>query len=142
MPARAEVVRRKLLEIDQAVGRLRSWLPINIERLEGDLLLQWAVERGLQLAAEALFDVGAHILAGEFQESMDEYRAIPGQLVTRGVLSVETAGRLESLAGFRNVLVHDYAEVDLRRVQSALDRLDDFGAFVADVEAWLGRLGR
>ena len=45
--------------------------------------------------------------------------------------------RLESLAGFRNVLVYDYAEIDLRRVHARLDRLEDFDAFVSDVEEWL-----
>jgi uncharacterized protein YutE (UPF0331/DUF86 family) len=42
-----------------------------------------------------------------------------------------------SLAGFRNVLVHEYAGVDVRRVHAGLGRLDDFEAFVADVDTWL-----
>jgi uncharacterized protein YutE (UPF0331/DUF86 family) len=142
MPVRAEVVRRKLLDIQESVGRLRSWLPTTVERLEQDFLFRWAVERGLQVAAESLFDVGNHILAGEFQESVDEYREIPTRLIACGVLSAATARRLESLAGFRNVLVHDYAEVDLRRLHSALARLDDFDAFTADVDTWLCSTGR
>ena len=142
MPVRAEIVRKKLLDIGEAVGRLRSWLPITVERLERDLMLQWAVEHGLQIAAEALFDVGSHILAGEFQESVDEYREIPARLRARGVLSDTTVTRLDGLAGFRNVLVHEYADVDLRRVHAGLDRLDDFDAFLADVDAWLAKTGR
>ena len=142
MPVRAEIVRQKLLDLGEAVGRLRAWLPVTLERLERDLMLQWAVEHGLQIAAEALFDVGSHILAGEFQESVDEYREIPPRLRARGVLSDATGTRLEGLAGFRNVLVHEYAAVDLRRVHAGLDRLDDFDAFVADVEGWLARTGR
>jgi uncharacterized protein YutE (UPF0331/DUF86 family) len=110
--------------------------------MEQDVMLRWAVERGLHLAAEALFDTGNHILAGEFQESADEYREIPPRLAPRGVISVETGKRLESLAGFRNVLVHDYADVDLQRVHARLGRLDDFEAFIADVEGWLSRSGR
>ena len=142
MPVRAEVVRKKLLDIGEAVGRLRSWLPVTIERLERDLMLQWAVEHGLHIAAEALFDAGGHVLAGEFQESVDEYREIPARLRARGVLSDTTVTRLDGLAGFRNVLVHEYADVDLRRVHAGLDRLDDFDAFVADVDGWLARTGR
>ncbi|HXV60711.1 MAG TPA: DUF86 domain-containing protein [Vicinamibacteria bacterium] len=137
MPLRAEVIRKKLLEIDQTTGRLRSWMPMSLGELEQDLRLQWAVERGLQLAAEALFDTGNHILASAFQESVDEYAQIPKRLAVRGVLKASTASRLESLAGFRNILVHDYAEVDLKRVHAGLQRLDDFDAFVADVEEWL-----
>jgi uncharacterized protein YutE (UPF0331/DUF86 family) len=61
---RAEVVRRKLHEIEEAVAHLRSWA-VTQETLERDRQLRWAVERGLQVAAEALFDTGAHILAAE-----------------------------------------------------------------------------
>ena len=67
-------------------------------------------------------------------------REIPSRLRARGVLSDATVTRLEGLAGFRNVLVHEYAAVDLRRVHAGLDRLDDL--FIADVEDWLARTGR
>ena len=137
MALRAEVARKKILQVGQAIGRLRSWMPISLEQLEQDLQLQWAVERGLQVASEALFDAGNHVLAAAFQESIDEYREIPKRLASHGVLSGATAARLENLAGFRNVLVHDYAEIDLRKVHAGLSRLEDFDAFVADVERWL-----
>jgi uncharacterized protein YutE (UPF0331/DUF86 family) len=82
----ADVVRRKLVAIEQTVSRLRAWQPVTVERLESDLLLQWAVERGLQVAAEALFDLGSHLLAGEFQETVDRYAEVPPRLAVRGVL--------------------------------------------------------
>lgn len=137
MVVSADIVRKKLLQIDQATSRLRSWMPLSLENLQTDQKLQWAVERGLHVAAEALFDTGNHILASEFQESVDQYREVPTRLVARGVLSQETAQRLTSLSGFRNVLVHDYAEIDLLKIHAGLDRLDDFDAFIADVERWL-----
>ena len=126
MPVRAEIVRRKLLDIGEAVGRLRSWLPVTVDSLEQDLMLQWAVTHGLHIAAESLFDAGGHILAGEFQEAVDEYREIPPRLLARGVISLETAKRLES-------------HIDLRRLHTGLRHLDDLEAFVADVENWLLR---
>lgn len=140
MVVRVEVVRRKLHEIEEAVGHLRSW-DVTLEALERDRQLRWAVERGLQVAAEALFDTGAHILSAEFQETVDEYREIPGRLLGRGVIAPATADRLKGLAGFRNVRVHDYADVDLGRVLAGVNRLGDFDAFVADVAAFLSTRG-
>jgi uncharacterized protein YutE (UPF0331/DUF86 family) len=137
MPLRAEVVRRKLLSIEEATGRLRSWMPITLERVKTDFQLQWAIERGLQVAAESLFDTGNHILSSAFQESVDEYRDIPRRLTARGVLTRETEARLQGLAGFQNVLVHEYAAVNLEKLIASLSRLDDFDAFVADVVRWL-----
>ena len=57
------------------------------------------------------------------------------------MITPDTATRLRGLAGFRNVLVHEYAQVDLARLVEALERLDDFDAFVADVDGWLTRRG-
>ena len=54
VPVRPDVVRKKLLDIGEAVGRLRAWLPVTVERLEQDVMLRWAVEHGLLIAAEAL----------------------------------------------------------------------------------------
>jgi uncharacterized protein YutE (UPF0331/DUF86 family) len=142
VPLRAEVVRRKLLEIGEAIGQLRAWLPVTAEAMRQDRKLQWAIQHGLLIAAEALFDAGAHILAGDFRESTDEYREIPERLLARGVIGAETARRLDSLSGFRNILVREYADTDLGRVVLGLDRLDDLEAFVADVEIWLARTGR
>jgi len=139
VPVRAEVVRRKLATIREAVERLRPRASIGVEELQQDGLLQWAVERGFQVAAEALFDAGNHVLAGDFSDAADEYGQIPARLAAHGVLTAATASRLTSLAGFRNVLVHDYAAIDLRRLVEGLARLTDFDAFVADVEDWLGR---
>ena len=124
------------------MSRLQAWQPVTVQRLESDLLLQWAVERGLQVAAEALFDLGSHLLAGEFQEAVDRYADVPPRLAARGVLRQETSERLRGLAGFRNVLVHDYADVDLAIVAQGVQRLDDFTAFVTDVEKWLQATGR
>lgn len=137
MALEVDIVRRKLLAVEQAVSRLRAWQPITAERLAEELLLQWAVERGLQIASEALFDAGNHILAGAFAETADRYAEIPIRLVARGVLTKQTGARLRGLAGFRDVLVHDYAAVDLDRVAQGCARLDDFEAFVRDVELWL-----
>jgi uncharacterized protein YutE (UPF0331/DUF86 family) len=142
VPLRAEVVRRKLLEIEQAVEQLRAWLPVTADAMRQDRKLQWAIQHGLLIAAEALFDVGAHILAGEFREVTDEYREIPERLHALHVIAADTLRRLDSLAGYRNILVREYAEIDLGRVALALGRLGDFEAFVTDVEGWLTRGGR
>lgn len=130
MTVEPEVVRRKLRRINETTAQRRAWLPVTVDRLERDRRLRWAVERGLQLLAEALFDVGAHILAAEYREVVDEYRQIPPRLVACGVLSAGLAARPRGLAGFRNILVHEYAGIDLERLVAGLDRLADFDAFV------------
>ena len=48
------------------------------------------------------------------------------------------AARFGAVAGFRNVLVHGYLEVDLELVARFLaERLEDFEEFARHVERWL-----
>lgn len=139
MPIKIDLVQRKLLALDQAVARLRVWSGFSAEQLDEDLQRRWAVERGLHIAAEALFDVGNHILSGQFREVVDRYADVLPRLAACGVVQASTASALRGLAGFRNILVHEYAEIDLAKVSEALSRLEDFDAFSADVTTWLHR---
>ncbi|MGB8299394.1 MAG: DUF86 domain-containing protein [Polyangia bacterium] len=105
-----------------------------------DSATEWAAERGLQIAAQAVFDIGNHVLAGGFAERPADYAAIPGMLCGRGVIGPELEARLRGLAGFRNLLVHDYARVDPKQVREMLEtRLPDLAAFADAVEEWLDR---
>ena len=133
MVIRAEVLAERLAALREAVARLRDVRARDLS----DPALQWAAERGLQVAAQALFDVGNHVLAGAFALRASDYAQIPPLLAERGVIDREIEQRLRGLAGFRNLLVHDYAHVDAARVRTLLDtRLDDFDAFAASVERW------
>lgn len=58
-------------------------------------------------------------------------------LARHGVIDGELAQRLSAATGFRNVLVHGYAEVDDQRVVANLDLLDDFDAFTEQVRRWV-----
>jgi uncharacterized protein YutE (UPF0331/DUF86 family) len=55
------------------------------------------------------------------------------------VLGEELAASMSSAVRFRNLLVHEYAEIDDDRVVGYLDRLDDLAGFVTSVADWLDR---
>ncbi|MGH7820581.1 MAG: DUF86 domain-containing protein, partial [Candidatus Binatia bacterium] len=67
----------------------------------------WARERGLQLAAELLFDVGNHVLTAHFGVSAKDYEDVLEQLAAQGVIDTALRERFRGLGGFRNILVHD-----------------------------------
>lgn len=133
MVLRREALDERIALLRRTVARLRA----AAKRDLNDDWDQWALERGLQLAAQALFDVGNHVLAGAFSARPKEYANVPPELARRSVISDELAARLAGLAGFRNLLVHDYAEVDPVRVRDLLrTRLDDFADFADAIEKW------
>ncbi|HEX7506269.1 MAG TPA: DUF86 domain-containing protein [Polyangia bacterium] len=136
MVVRREALRERIAGLRAACSRLSE---VGMRRAM-DPATEWARERGLQIAAQAVFDIGNHVLSGGFAERPADYAAIPSMLGRNGVISVELETRLRGLAGFRNLLVHDYARVDPARVRDLLEsRLPDLVAFADAVEDWLNR---
>lgn len=103
----------------------------------GELDEQWAVERGLQLAAQNAIDVATHIAIAVGRVPAD-YTAAFDALAETGVIPVDFAMRFRGVAGFRNVLVHGYLDIDEEIVHRATNAgLDDFAAYVRYVREWL-----
>jgi uncharacterized protein YutE (UPF0331/DUF86 family) len=124
------VVDRLLVELERTVTTLRHLQGVTLEELMASPERAWALEHGLQVAIQALLDVGNHILAAEGANSVEEYADILTGLAKRRVFPPEYAEKIKGMAGFRNLLVHGYARVDLARVHEFLQtRLGDFEAF-------------
>jgi uncharacterized protein YutE (UPF0331/DUF86 family) len=139
---RIEALRQRLAKLEDVVGKLQEIAGVEHDDFVGDYRRQWLAERGLELAAQAVLDIGNHILAGEFGESATEYEGIVEGLRARQVLSAALAKRLRGLGGFRNVLVHGYLGIDPEKVYAALQRsASDFTDFEAELIAWLDRRG-
>jgi uncharacterized protein YutE (UPF0331/DUF86 family) len=102
----------------------------------------WLAERGLQLAAETVFDIGSHILAGHFNVHPNTYEDVLEHLARQGVLTPDVRESLRGLGGFRNILVHEYLDIEEERVYQALqEETASFDAFADEIEAFLVDLG-
>ena len=63
------------------------------------------------------------------------------KLGERGIVPSEFAQAIRGMAGFRNILIHEYASVDMKKVYDVLhNRLDDFRKFAGYIEMYLSRL--
>lgn len=106
---------------------------------DADVYLRDIVERNLEVAAQCCIDISHRIISMEAaQKPRDYYEAIirMGEL---GVLAPDFARRLAPIAGFRNILVHEYLDVDWDEVYDKLQHLDDLARFSQLVRHWLQR---
>ena len=89
-------------------------------------------ERNLQIAIQAAIDIGNHIVADQDLGSPKDYKDIFQLLAGHDVISKALCGKLTSMTGLRNILVHDYLDVDLDLIHRILTaELGDFDEFVA-----------
>jgi uncharacterized protein YutE (UPF0331/DUF86 family) len=131
------VITRHLAALREALQVLSKHSDTLIENLESDPNERWAVERGLHLCAQNSLDIAIHIVASQGRDVPDYTSAID-ELGRLGVLPREFVSQFRSVAGFRNVLVHGYLDVDLELLHLLLnERLGDFETFAFHIEAYV-----
>lgn len=123
--SRLERLGALLAELDEIHGGGR-------ETWDADLRLRLATERALQLSIQVCIDVAGHLVAELDLPMPSDYRGLFPELAATG-LDPALAERLGAATGLRNVLVHDYLDLDENVVWGALGLLDDLRAFAAFV---------
>ncbi|MFQ5743872.1 MAG: DUF86 domain-containing protein [Acidobacteriota bacterium] len=121
----AEIIARHLSDLDDCLQALEAQRPVSAEALRSDRKLRDLLLYELQRAIQNLLDLGSHLLA-DSGHAVSEYSEIFLRLGEQGTIPAELAARARGLAGFRNLLVHGYVDLDLDRVATLVnDRLDD-----------------
>jgi uncharacterized protein YutE (UPF0331/DUF86 family) len=139
---RTDAIRARLLRLEEVVAKLVELRALPPAEIDQDFRNAWALERGLQIGAEVLLDVGDHVLSARFGASAADYEDILGQLGRRGVIDGDLAARLRGLGGFRNILVRGYLDLDPAQVREHLSHApEDFDAFARALRAWLTAQG-
>lgn len=123
---RQEVIRKRLNKLDEYLGILRGMRRYSLADFMADPEHYGSAERFMQLAIEALTDLGNHVIADLRLGTVDTYGDVPTILADNGYLDAELRETWLKIVGFRNVLVHDYADLDRRVVYDVLtNRLGD-----------------
>lgn len=98
---------------------------------------QYRIQFPLQQAIQICIDLAAHLVAESAGHRPDTLAELFTTLAERGTIDGDLAARLGAMARFRNLLVHEYADVDPKRVWEIvthdLDDVDDFLAVVASL---------
>ncbi len=81
---------------------------------------------------EAVLDIAHHVIAARNYEAPETYRDAFAVLARHGFLDDELSRRLQAWAGFRNILVHGYLDVDHGIAWDAIrDDLSDLSALAS-----------
>jgi uncharacterized protein YutE (UPF0331/DUF86 family) len=130
----SDLVDKKIALIETCVQQLRTMA--RPEVLRTDIREQRFIQHTLQVAIQAALNVASHIVSDERLGEPETNRELFDLLVRGGRLPEGLASSLRDMAGFRNVLVHGYQDVDLGIVEDVLvHHLDDLLAFVAAVRS-------
>jgi uncharacterized protein YutE (UPF0331/DUF86 family) len=120
-------LRRHLDHLDGLRPRVRG-----ADDLTRDLSLHNDVLFSLLTVCQLVIDISGE-LAARRGDRFDDYTGAVRSLAADARFPADVVRELERLPGFRNVLVHEYVALDMRRVVEAMNELAPVRAFIAIV---------
>ncbi|TVQ40665.1 MAG: DUF86 domain-containing protein [Wenzhouxiangella sp.] len=126
-----DVLLNKKISIERCVRQIRRYYGLDSDQpFEKDHLRQDAIAMNLQRAAELCIDMANHQVRmnklGLPQDSRESFAL----LQEAGLIGEKLTGKLKAMVGFRNVLVHEYRELNLNIMIDIIENhLDDLLEF-------------
>jgi len=134
---RQEVI-DKLELLEEYIAILRDLQQYSFEEIETNYVIKGAVERYLQISLESMLDIGEIIISMEKIKRPQSYKEIFRTLGENGILPEAFARKIEPAAGFRNILVHMYAKVEVDRLYENLQNgVGDMELFIEYIARFL-----
>ncbi len=126
--------------ITNSVNALKELRQLTYDDFAAEHVLTASAERDFQVAIQAAIDIGGILLADAGLQIPATYKDTLLALGDIGVLPPDFARKIAPMAQFRNILVHLYLEVDLRKVHHYIQHnLDDIELYVRYVSLYLAR---
>jgi uncharacterized protein YutE (UPF0331/DUF86 family) len=130
-------IEKRLDELNERLARLEALKVKSRFEFDSDPYLRDIVERNLEIAAQCCLDICHRIISIEKALKPGDYHEAFLRMSELGVLPPKFARKLAPIAGFRNILVHEYLGIDWNEVYSNLQKINDLIKFAEHIRKWL-----
>ena len=121
---------RKLAELEEYFVQIGEYSNISVDRYSKNWKTQRIVERTLQMMIEICVDIASHIVSDEGFRVPKSYADAFKVLHENNIIKKDLFDRMELMAKFRNLLVHQYDRIDSGIVVKILNtHLDNFSDY-------------
>ena len=128
------IIQERIEKIRECVARLHRLASAAEEAFCQDEDSVALAERHLQIAIQSVIDIGHHVIADMDLGLPGDYKDVFRILARNQVISRELGEKLESMTGMRNILVHDYLQVNPHQIYAVLQHeLNDFDEFIGAI---------
>lgn len=115
-----ELIRRKADQAERALSRVKTRLPASPSRFSKDFDAQDIVYRNFVIAVQNCVDIGSHVISSKRWELPRGMGEVFDRLAAHRVLPSGLARTLRNMVVLRNIIVHDYARIDIGRAHRLL----------------------
>ena len=128
-------MQKRLNALDGYLIKLEAFRNFTLEDYKAREELHDLAARYLHLAAQCVIDMANHLIAEEGWKTPDGYRDSFTILTKNKVIDSTLCDQLQEWAGFRNILVHHYLDIDhgicYNTIRNDLGQLNAFRTIMA-----------
>ena len=110
----------KIEEIEEYLSELSKIMPLSLEIYRKDIKTKAANERYIEKIAEAIVDLAYLIVKDKGLKSPENDAEAFEILASNSIIGKELAEKLQDLKGMKNIIAHQYGEIDDEIVFNAL----------------------
>ena len=134
----SDTIRKRLVSLRRILGELEIYRDSDAKELRSELSQMYAVFFMLQQVIDLATDINQHIAATTLNVADSSSRRGFEDLIRAGVLPADLEQDFYKSAALRNVITHQYVEVDLGIVSNSIPRvLDVYTQYVKSISRWL-----
>lgn len=126
-----EVIKQRLNQLSTSINKIERFKEISLEEFLKDDIIQDVVEYNLFIAINMMIDIATHIVVDNNMGSPETLGEAFNILNKEKYLNDEETKVYRNMVGLRNILSHEYINIDKKIIYSILkDNLIDIKKFV------------
>jgi len=133
-----DLIRRKLSRLNMYLDKLKPIAEHTFEEYRSDFYLKTSAERLIHLIVECASDINSHVVVESGQRPPEDYTSSFVRASEVGLITRELADKIKGSGGMRNILVHEYMEIDDKKVYSIIpDAISHYKEYIRQVDEFL-----
>ncbi|NSW76216.1 MAG: DUF86 domain-containing protein [Candidatus Atribacteria bacterium] len=129
-----ETLLERFKRLEENIKELSSFREkVSFEEIYADKTLEWALRYGLLETIQSAIDLACHLVSRDNLGNPSTYAECITILEKNGYIDTILARRLTGMVGLRNLLIHEYATIDLKELYQCLFEIEDFTVFAQKI---------
>lgn len=105
-----------------------------------DFYLKTSAERLIQLILECASNINSHVVIEQGERPPEDYTSSFIRAAEVGLITHELAEKLKGSGGMRNIIVHEYMDIDDKKIHGILPvAISHFKEYIRQVDDFLDR---
>lgn len=133
-----DLIRRKMSRLNMYLTQPAPVTKKSFSVYSKDTYLKFSIERLIQLIVDCTVDINNHVVVEANNRPPDDYRSSFSKAAEVGLITNKLAQQIQGSAGLRNILVHEYRDIDDRIVYDSVSLiLKNYREYLKQVNKFL-----